>query len=81
MNRQSPLPRHITALYVVAVTSSLLLFGPQISTVGADIIVFSEEMHRQVEVEFRDRASLFGGVLPQEGLRVSENHVGKYLGQ
>lgn len=63
-----PLPRHITALYMVAVLSSIALFSQSITIVRADILVYCEDPFQQVEVEFRDMPSRFGDSLPLQGL-------------
>lgn len=65
-----PLPRHITALYMVAVLSSIALFSQSITIVGADILVYCEDPFQQVEVEFRDMPSRFGDSLPLQGFEV-----------
>lgn len=66
-----PLPRHITALYMVAVVSSIALFSQSITIVGADILVYCEDPFQQVEVEFRDLPARFGDSLPLQGLEVN----------
>ncbi|XP_034233470.1 E3 ubiquitin-protein ligase RNF13 isoform X2 [Thrips palmi] len=68
MNPSCPLPRHITALYMVAVLSSIALFSQSITIVGADILVYCEDPFQQVEVEFRDLQARFGDSLPLQGL-------------
>ncbi|KAJ1523649.1 hypothetical protein ONE63_001492 [Megalurothrips usitatus] len=64
----SPLPQHITALYMIAVMSSIALFGQSITIVGADILVYCEDPYVDVEMEFRDVPSRFGDSLPLQGL-------------
>ncbi|XP_026291798.1 E3 ubiquitin-protein ligase RNF13 isoform X2 [Frankliniella occidentalis] len=63
-----PLPQHITALYMIAVMSSIALFSQSITIVSADILVYCEDPYGQVEVEFRDLPSRFGDSLPSQGL-------------
>ncbi|KAK3929030.1 E3 ubiquitin-protein ligase RNF13 [Frankliniella fusca] len=63
-----PLPQHITALYMIAVISSIALFSQSITIVSADILVYCEDPYEQVEVEFRDMPSRFGDSLPALGL-------------
>lgn len=65
-----PLPRHITALYMVAVMSSIALFSQSITIVGADILVYCDDPPEQLELEFRDMPSRFGDSLPIQGLQV-----------
>jgi hypothetical protein len=75
MYPQCPLPRHITALYVVAVASCVALFSHGVALVGADVLVYSLDYHEEPEMEFRDAAARFGDSLPVEGLKVCEqNH-------
>ncbi|XP_059486106.1 E3 ubiquitin-protein ligase RNF13 isoform X2 [Neocloeon triangulifer] len=68
MYPQSPLPRHITALYMVAIVSLVILCHAALA--GADVLVFSRETHRPIEdLEFRDLPARFGERLPFEGLK------------
>lgn len=64
-----PLPRHITALYMIAVISSIALFSQSITIVGADILVYCDVPYEPPDpVEFRDVPSRFGDPLPLQGL-------------
>jgi hypothetical protein len=70
MYPQCPLPRHITALYVVAVASCVALFSHGVALVRADVLVYSFDFHEEPEMEFRDVPSEFGGALPVQGFKV-----------
>lgn len=70
MYPQRPLPRHITALYVVAVASCVALFGHGVALVGADVLVYSIDYHEEPEMEFKDLPAQFGDPIPIEGLKV-----------
>ncbi|GFG34194.1 hypothetical protein Cfor_08171 [Coptotermes formosanus] len=69
MYPQCPLPRHITALYVVAVASCVALFSHGVALVRADVLVYSFDYHEEPEMEFRDVPAEFGDALPVEGLK------------
>ncbi|XP_021922206.1 E3 ubiquitin-protein ligase RNF13 [Zootermopsis nevadensis] len=69
MYPQRPLPRHITALYVVAVASCVALFGHGVALVGADVLVYSIDYHEEPEMEFKDLPAQFGDPIPIEGLK------------
>jgi len=70
MYPQCPLPRHITALYVVAVASCVALFSHGVALVHADVLVYSFDYHEEPEMVFRDSPAEFGNALPVEGLKV-----------
>lgn len=70
MYPQCPLPRHITALYVVAVASCVALFSHGVALVGADVLVYSVDYREEPEMEFKDAPARFGDPLPIEGLKV-----------
>lgn len=69
MYPQCPLPRHITALYVVAVASCVALFSHGVALVHADVLVYSFDYHEEPEMEFRDSPAEFGYALPVEGMK------------
>lgn len=69
MYPQCPLPRHITALYVVAVASCVALFSHGVALVGADVLVYSLDYHEEPEMELKDVAARFGESVPVEGLK------------
>jgi hypothetical protein len=69
MYPQSPLPRHITAIYMVAIVSLVILCHAALA--GADVLVFSMDTRRPIEdLEFRDLPARFGEPLPFEGIKV-----------
>lgn len=41
-----------------------------VTWVSADIMVYSTDTHRQIEIEFKDLPSRFGGSIPPNGMRV-----------
>jgi hypothetical protein len=69
MYPQSPLPRHITAIYMVAIVSLVILCHAALA--GADVLIFDRATQRPIEdLEFRDLPARFGERLPFEGLKV-----------
>jgi hypothetical protein len=78
MYPQCPLPRHITALYVVAVASCVALFSHGVALVGADVLVYSIESHEEPDMAFKDVPAKFGSAIPLEGLRVSTTYNQTY---
>lgn len=60
----SLLAQRVTLLYIGAFVASFL-----VTWVSADIMVYSTKTHRQIEIEFRDIPSRFGGSIPPTGLR------------
>ncbi|KAF4517846.1 hypothetical protein B566_EDAN011771 [Ephemera danica] len=81
MYPQSPLPRHITALYLVAVVSLVVLCHAALA--GADVLVFSQKTHKPIEdLDFHDLPARFGDRLPFEGLRPPNDtlpYAGKWI--
>ncbi|XP_069701910.1 E3 ubiquitin-protein ligase RNF13 isoform X2 [Periplaneta americana] len=69
MYPQCPLPRHITALYVVAVASCVALFSHGVALVGADVLVYAVDFRDEPQIEFKDLPARFGDSLPLEGLK------------
>ncbi|XP_065348034.1 E3 ubiquitin-protein ligase RNF13 isoform X1 [Cloeon dipterum] len=68
MYPQSPLPRHITAIYMVAIVSLVILCHAALA--GADVLVFNRKTHEPIEdLAFRDLPARFGERLPFEGLK------------
>lgn len=60
----SILTQRVTLTCIGAFIASFL-----VTWVSADIMVYSRKSHRQVEIEFRDIPSRFGGSIPPTGLR------------
>ncbi|XP_063222691.1 E3 ubiquitin-protein ligase RNF13 [Bacillus rossius redtenbacheri] len=76
MYPQCPLPRHVTALYVVSVVSCVALFSRHSALVGAEVLVFRKDYYHEAEMQFPDLPARFGDSLPEEGLKglVKEVH-------
>lgn len=54
---------------IILIASTIVLINGLLLLVSADIMVFNNETPHQIEVEFRDMPSLFGGVIPPEGIQ------------